>query len=93
MDLHSGRAVRTRICCEHDEQELTDGLPCHHDAVFAAGAFSDEYASPNVATVGDTMGSSESSVLILERLRRGDEGVDGYGDSFWETCRRSMKRE
>lgn len=39
------------------------------------------------------MGRRLSSVLVLERLRRGDEGVDGYGDSFWETCKSSMKRE
>ena len=39
------------------------------------------------------MGRSVSSVLVLDRLRRGDEGVDEYGDSFWDTCRRSMKRE
>lgn len=92
MDLHSGKTARVSGELEHDEQQLTDGVPCHHDAVLV-GAFSDEYASPKVATVGDTMGRSVSSVLMLDRLRRGDEGADEYGDSFCDTCRRSMTRE
>lgn len=58
-------------------------MPCHHeDAGLVAGGFS-EYASRKDAAVGDDIGRMLSSVLVLDRLRRGDEGSEEYGDSFW----------
>lgn len=61
----------------------TDGVPCHHeeDTGLVASGFS-EYASRNDATVGDDIGRMLSSVLVLDRLKRGDEGSEEYGDSF-----------
>jgi hypothetical protein len=52
----------------------TEGVPCHH--VVALGASFSEYASPNVATVGEAIGRMLSSELVLERLGRGEDGME-----------------
>ena len=84
MDLRQTQRRSEHALDMPGHEKRTDGAPCHHWVDFTVEGFSG-YASWKDATVGDVMGSRLSSVLVLDRLRRGEDGSEEYGDSFCAT--------